>query len=199
MRDSPTEKINREFHMLSAITICTRRQNESTNSYANRFDRAVAKYVPHTGNADELEGEQCATLLLENAKLTADTRKSISFQLATSAAVRRQAEVSILIRYRREDVEELIISIEKSQTRENVEAIVSTFNEISTTMRRVKIGILTDQEQDAATITPEDFLAAIRQVRTASEGEERKHVRNMLSKGVSEGVWHAASLVQGQL
>lgn len=55
--------------------------------FVNRFDGAVGKYINHTGNTDDQNGEQWAVLLIKNANLTPDTRKAVTFQLTTRAVV----------------------------------------------------------------------------------------------------------------
>lgn len=87
---------------------------------------------------------------------------------------------------RREDVEERILSIERTQTMGNVGETVSAFNETSNVMRRPKIGIRDAQGNKAERNPLKSDLAAIRKVETASEADGAKHVGTMLRKRVFE-------------
>lgn len=48
--DSLAERINREMDMLGEIPNCKRNKNESMVEYASRFERAVARYLTHSGD-----------------------------------------------------------------------------------------------------------------------------------------------------
>lgn len=83
--DSPAERISREVEMLGVIYECSRRKNQSMSQYWSMYEDAVARYVPHSGHNEDQDGRQWAILSISTAALTADTTKSITFQLSTIA------------------------------------------------------------------------------------------------------------------
>lgn len=87
--ESASEKIQREVTMLNNIHQCNRHKNETPETFANRFDAKVAEYVHQRSDKHSSNDQQWALLMLQNANLTPDTLNSITFQLTTGAAMRK--------------------------------------------------------------------------------------------------------------
>lgn len=136
---------------------------------------------------DDNEGKQWAILLIKNVILTADTRNSINFRLKVNAAVRSQVAYPTMVKFRKQDAEELINSIEAVNAMDNMDNIASTLNELTHTINLVKMRIHITHENDGARITLEDAPAAIRKAKMAPEIEERKPVGRIVRKGVFKG------------
>lgn len=87
--ETASEKIQREVSLLNDIHQCSRTKKETPEAYANRFDAKVARYVPQRSDRNSYNDPQWALLLIQNANSSADTRHSLTFQLTTGAAMRK--------------------------------------------------------------------------------------------------------------
>lgn len=82
-KDLPTETVQREVSLLRDIHSCIRKSDETPTCYANRFYSLVARYSIQTGDLDKSINRQFAVLMIENARLSNDTRSSLIFKLTT--------------------------------------------------------------------------------------------------------------------
>lgn len=78
-QETPSEKIQREMNFLNDIHQCKRGANETTESYANKFEAKVAKYVHQKNVRNTTDDQQRALQLLKNGKLSTNTRNSVTF------------------------------------------------------------------------------------------------------------------------
>lgn len=90
--DTAAERIYCGVIFLMAIHQCQKKSQETTEAYANRFEASVARYVHQKNNHIAQEDQRWALLLLQNARLSPDTRNSIMFQLTSGAALRQNTE-----------------------------------------------------------------------------------------------------------
>lgn len=81
-KESEVDKLRREVELLSEIHSCSRYDSEKPSKYVVRISSALERYINQTGIIDPKVSRQLATLMIQNANLTADTLTSIIFQLS---------------------------------------------------------------------------------------------------------------------
>lgn len=102
--ETSSEKIQRELSIINKIHLCRLKRNEPTESYANKLEAKVAKYVLPKNERLTTDEQQWALLLLPSANLSADTRNLVTVQLTAGAAMREGDPASSLIHVHTADV-----------------------------------------------------------------------------------------------
>lgn len=85
-----TENIQREVNMLNDIQQCGRENKEPMEVYTNKFDANLSRYIDQKKTRTPTEDQKWELLLLQNGKLTPDSKKALTFQLTTMAAMRNE-------------------------------------------------------------------------------------------------------------
>lgn len=85
-RGTSTEILRREADLLRAIHTCVRHEHETPSSFVNCLSGAVAQYAIQTGEFGKSMGRQLAVPMIDNARLSDDTRSSLIFKLTTESA-----------------------------------------------------------------------------------------------------------------
>lgn len=94
--DTPTEILQREVELLRDIHPCIQSDRESSSSYSNRFCGVVARYGVQTVELDSVISHQFAVLMIQNTKLSSDTRSSLIVKFMTESAL-SQPECAITL------------------------------------------------------------------------------------------------------
>lgn len=186
--ETPSERIQREVAMLTDIHGCKRDEYEDTESYANKFEALVAKYVHQKNRRSPSDDQQWALLLLQNANLTADTLNSITFQLTAGAAMRKPNHSSMSVQVLVSDVQILN------------DALRLTRNEVTTEARNAAIITLQHHfddlkkraEETTKTETPtisfSEAVCALKQVHITPKNKGSMIATNLAEPGITKTI-----------
>lgn len=167
--ESASEKIQREVSLLNDIHQCTRQTNETPETYANRFDAKVATYVHQKSDKNSSSDQQWALLLIQNAKLTPDTRNSITFQLTTGAAMRKHPITTLTTTIHTSILQELIRAHQETNSATDEIARNTTQETIGRIIHEI-IDIVNKQTaENIPTITFAEAISVLRQVKISTE------------------------------
>lgn len=153
--------------MLSDIHSCKRDAHEDSETYANKFEARVSKYGHQKNTRSPLDDQQWALLLLQNANLTADTRNSITFQLTTGAAMRKEDTTTNTMQVSLAEINEISRTLAEAQTADTSEERNDAADALKERIGRLEKRIQESNKAETPTISFYEAVCALKQVHIA--------------------------------
>lgn len=142
-----------------------RGDNESMEMYVNRFDACVAKYVHQKDIRSAQDYQQWALLLIQNAKMTPDSRNSLTFQLTSGAAIHNHIKTSVTMTGDIELAKKAVKAISKAADTGADADAAGAIEEVQQIIKDIELAIKKAEQQTVPAISFADAIVAIKQIK----------------------------------